>query len=85
MAHGTGWQIPSGFALADPAGPGEAGYYMHLTPKPTPEHPTRAVVRTPCSPFVGTTPDEARAWLNHPGDHPAMARHYIEWAEGIAR
>lgn len=80
MAHGTGWQAPTGFALANSAGPGEDGYYMRLRPKPTDEYPLRAIIRTPCASLVCTTPDEARAWLNHPGDHPAMAAHYIEWA-----
>lgn len=49
MAHGTGWQIPSGLELARAAGPGEDGYYMNLRPRPTEEHPLRASVATPCA------------------------------------
>lgn len=81
MGLRLGFQHPSPFDLANSAGPGEDGYFMRLRPKPTPEHPLRAIVRTPCASFVGRTPDEARAWLNHPGELSVLAAHYIEWAE----
>lgn len=81
MAHGAGWQIPSGHALAQQFEPGDEGYWMHLRPRPTDECPLRASVATSCAFSVWNTPGEARDYLNHPGEIPAMARHYIEWAE----
>jgi len=81
MAHGTGWLIPSGLELARAAGPGDDGYYMNLRPRPTEEHPLRASVATPCAFSVWNTPGEARTYLSHPGEIPAMAIQYIEWSE----
>ena len=81
MGLRLGYQKPHGFDLASHALPGEDGYFMNLRPRPTREYPLRAIVRTPCASFVGTTPEDARAWLDHPGDMPNLAAHYIEWAE----
>ena len=81
MGLRLGFQHPSPLERANSAGPGEAGYFMNLRPRPTAEYPLRAIVRTPCSAFVGTTPDEARAWLNHGGLIAESAALYIDWAE----
>lgn len=86
-----GWGAPLGFSsgkspfeLANTAGFGEPGWYCRFRPKPTPEHPLRARLTSPCSFSTFDSPADARQYIDHPGDTKEHARRYLAWAlDGI--
>ena len=61
------------------AGPGEEGYYMKIRQLPTPEHPKRARVSTPCGHGIFRDFDDAQQFMDTP--HRDMAEAYAEWLE----
>jgi len=56
---------------------GEPGWFIRIRRMPTDAHPLRAVVTTPCMHAAFNTPNEARDFLDHPGDVWQAAQFYL--------
>lgn len=83
-----GWGAPLGFSSgktpfeqANTAGHGEPGWYCRFRPMPTPGYPLRARLTSPCAHSTFDSPEDARDYLDHPGDTKEHARRYLAWAE----
>jgi len=75
---------PSPFEMANTAGFGEPGWYCRFRPIPTVEFPFKARFRTPVASAVFDSPEDARAFTEHPGDIKELARRYLAWVfEGV--
>lgn len=62
------------------AAPGEPGFYVQELPRPTADHPDRALMTTPCTRLVINDADHARQIIakDNPGAFPLLAREYLE-------
>ena len=81
-----GWGAPLGFSSGptpferiSTASFGEPGWYCRFHPTPTAGSPLRASLRTPCAYATFHSPENAREFLDHPGDIPELARRYLAW------
>lgn len=63
------------------AGPGEPGFYIEVAPRPTDEHPLRALLYTPTARAIWDSPEHARNWANHDGTLALLVERYLEWAD----
>lgn len=79
MVNMIGFSRKSPFELAVVANkPDEPGWYMEVHPKPTINSPLRARVNFPTGWATFNNPQDARMYLNHPGNVPLAARTYLE-------
>lgn len=83
-----GWGAPLGFS----SGPspferivsaryGEPGWYCRFRHIPRPGLPLRARLLHPNGWATFESPDDAKKYLDHPGETPEMARRYLAWVE----
>jgi len=63
------------------AGYGEPGHFFRIRAIPTWACPDRARVTFPCGHATFDSADDARVYLDHPGDTPHAARAYLAWLE----
>ncbi|WP_148059094.1 hypothetical protein [Rathayibacter sp. PhB127] len=86
-----GWGAPLGFSSGKTpfeqivtAGFGEPGWYCRFRHTPTPGYPLKGRFRTPCASATFATVEDARLYVDHPGDIAELARRFIAWAtEGV--
>lgn len=64
---------------------GQPGFYFRIKPRPRAEHPDRATVFFPCGWATFNSIEDASLYLEHPGDVPHAARHYIEHSREVTR
>lgn len=82
------WGAPLGFSSGKSplerivaARHGEPGWYCRFRPTPTLEFPFRARLKTPCATARFDSAEDARLYVDHPGEIALLASRYLRWVE----